>query len=323
MSGLPARLGGLINMRGWGGAMNRFLPNRIGSGQLLATLLIVMLPLFTDAAPMVVRYYYTPADAVRYAYYYELLEQAMQRTEAAYGPFRLVRESMPMSSSRMNAEAVLGKRINVLWSDVGHKELDEDMIPIPVPADRGVHGYRVFLIRSDRQPDFDKVRTLADLRRLVVGQGANWGDIKIFQHNRLRVMTAPTYDLLFHMLELGRFDYFSRSVLEALAEIEAFGPAYPDLVIERRLLLHYPFPVLFYVTKREPELARRLKAGLEALVEDGSLQKLFDRHFGAALAQLNFRSRRVIELENPFLPKFVPLSRSKLWFNPLEIGGKH
>jgi len=49
------------------------------------------------------------------------------------------------------------------------------------------------------------------------------------------------------------------------------------------------------------------------------LKQLFDRHFSQSLAALNLRSRRVIELENPFVPTFVPLSRTEWWFDPLAV----
>lgn len=279
---------------------------------------LALLPMPAMAGPMVVRYWYVPVDAVRYGYYYELLEVAMKTTEAEFGPYRIERETSPMSSARWNAEAIRGIRVNVLWSDVGHPEVDEGMIPVAVPADRGVHGYRVLLIRKDRQRDFDGVRTLSDLRHLVVGQGENWGDIKIFKANGLRVRTAPKYDLLFSMLDARRFDYFSRSVLEAPVEIDTFGRDHPELAIERGLLLHYRFPVVYYVSKRCPELARRLQAGLEKMVANGSLQALFDRHFGATLARLDLPPRRIIELTNPFLPGFVPLARPEYWYDPLS-----
>lgn len=279
---------------------------------------LALLPVPVLAGPMGIRYWYASVDAARYGYYCELLEAALKTTEAEFGPYRIERETSPMSSARLNVEAIRGIRVNVLWSDVGHPDVDEGMIPVPVPADRGVHGFRVLLIRRDRQRDFDSVRTLSDLRHFVVGQGENWGDIKIFKVNDLRVRTAPKYDLLFSMLDARRFDYFSRSVLEAPIEIDTFGRDHPDLVIERGLLLHYRFPVVYYVSKRYPELARRLQLGLEKMVTNGSLQTLFHRHFGATLARLDLPSRRIIELTNPFLPGFVPLARPEYWYDPLS-----
>lgn len=292
---------------------------RAGGLFLIAALLLQSVPALSFAAkPMVVRYYSTPNEAVRYGYYAELLDMALKRTETEFGPFQIEKFTTPMSSARWNADAINGKTINVMWSNIGHPDLNEKMIPIPIPADRGMHGYRVFLIRADRQAEFDKVRTLDELRHFVMGQGENWGDIKILEHNRLPVITAPVYDNLFPMLEARRFDYYSRSVLEAPLEIESFGSTYPDIKIESSLLLHYRFPVMFFVTKSEPVLARRIKVGMEMLVKDGSMKKLFDRYFEKSLVGLKLKSRKVLELENPYLPEFVPVSSRALWFDPLE-----
>src|SRR5471030_2632448 len=137
-----------------------------------------------------------------------------------------------MSSARWNEMAIRGETINVMWSNIGHPDLNEKMIPIPIPADRGVHGYRVFLIRAERQAEFNQVRTLDQLRQFVMGHGANWGDIKILEHNRLPLITGTLYENLFPMLEPGRFDYFSRSALEAPLEMDSFSSKYPDLRIE-------------------------------------------------------------------------------------------
>lgn len=286
---------------------------------LIAAVSLQLAPGWSQAAPpMVVRYNYAPSDAVRYDYYAEVLTMALKRTEADFGPYHIEKYTAPISSARWNALAIQGVTINVMWSNIGHADLNEKMIPIPIPADRGVHGYRVFLIRADRQADFSKIRTLADLRHFVMGQGANWGDIKILEHNGLPVITGTLYDNLFPMLEAGRFDYFSRSVLEAPLEMESFGSKYPDLRIESSVLLHYQFPVVFFVAKTEPLLARRIKAGMEMMVRDGSLKQLFYRYFQKSLADLKLKSRTILELENPYLPDFVPVANRELWFDPLE-----
>jgi len=286
---------------------------------LLMALALHAVPTLSQAtSTMVVRYYDTPSGAVRYDYYAELLNMVLKRTEAGFGPYRIEKYTTPMSSARWNEMAIRGETINVMWSNIGHPDLNEKMIPIPIPADRGVHGYRVFLIRADRQAEFNQVRTLDQLRQFVMGQGANWGDIKILEHNRLPLITGTLYENLFPMLEAGRFDYFSRSVLEAPLEMDSFSSKYPDLRIENSLLLHYQFPVVFFVAKTEPALARRIQAGMEMMVKDGSLKTLFYRYFQKSLAGLKLKSRVVLELDNPYLPAFVPVSNRELWFDPLE-----
>ncbi|WP_295992202.1 hypothetical protein [Rugamonas sp.] len=285
----------------------------------IAAVLLYSAPAYCPAAPpMVVRYYYSANDAVRYDYYAELLNMALKRTEAEYGPYRMERYTASLSSARWNALAIQGKSINVMWSNIGHADLNEKMIPIPIPADRGVHGYRVFLIRAERQAEFSQIKNLAALRHFVMGQGANWGDLKILKHNGIPVVTGTLYENLFPMLEARRFDYFSRSVLEAPLEIASFGSTYPDLKVESSLLLHYQFPVLFFVAKTEPALARRVRSGMEIMVKDGSLKQLFYQYFQKSLADLKLNSRTVLEMENPYLPPFVPVSNRELWFDPLE-----
>ena len=55
------------------------------------------------------------------------------------------------------------------------------------------------------------------------------------------------------------------------------------------------------------------------MVADGSFDVFFARHFRKLLADLNLRQRVVIELENPFLPAWVPLKRKELWFDPARL----
>jgi hypothetical protein len=55
------------------------------------------------------------------------------------------------------------------------------------------------------------------------------------------------------------------------------------------------------------------------MVADGSFDALFARQFRKVLADLNLRSRIVIELENPFLPAWVPIARKELWFDPARL----
>ena len=94
--------------------------------------------------------------------------------------------------------------------------------PIRIPLDKGLTGYRLFLIKADTQAWTDPVRTLPQLQTLSIGQGATWVDSDILRANGFRVVTAPTYELLLPMLDSGRFDLFSRGVNEISHELAAF-----------------------------------------------------------------------------------------------------
>ncbi|WKB51858.1 substrate-binding periplasmic protein [Eleftheria terrae] len=265
--------------------------------------------------PQEVRYLHSESDSTRYAYYYALIELVLRRTDASHGPHRLKPYRQDMSSARLNREAIRGDRVNLHWSDAGHPELEHGMIPVPIPLDKGMLGHRVLLIRKQDQPRFARIRTLADLRRLRLGQGSHWGDNKVLRHNGIEVVEASRYGPLFAMLMAGRFDAFPRGANEAPQEYAARRGQLPGLQVEQTLVITYPMPVFFYVSKNSPALAERLRDGLEAMVADGSLSALFDRFYKDSLSSLRLSERTVIELENPFLPANVPFDRKELWLD--------
>ncbi len=269
----------------------------------------------SSVATDVVKPFRAESDTARYAYHYELLDAVLKRTVAKYGPYVVQPYTDPLSSARGWQEALRGELLNVYFSDVGHRIIDEGMIPIPYPVDKGLLGYRICLIVKQNQARIDRIDSIAQLRWLTVGQGRDWGDVKVYEHNRVPVDSTSTYDSLFAMLARGRFDLFPRGATEVQQEMAVYGPQYPDLAIDRHLLIKYPFAQFFYVSKSAPHLAARLKDGLEQMIRDGSFDALFDKHFAKRLAGLNLGQRVVIELENPYLPAWIPLQRKELWFD--------
>jgi len=255
---------------------------------------------------------------VRYAYAFELLTEVLRRTTPQYGPYVEQAYTDDISVARSHLEAVKGKRINVMISDVGHQDLDEEMIPIPFPIDKGLLGYRVALISKGSQEKISLIQTLDQFRTLSVGQGALWGDVRVYEYNKVPVRTAETYDSLFLMLTHGRFDMFPRGVTEAPGELAAYRARYPDLAIEQHLLIKYAFAQCFYISKSDPRLAIRINDGLEQMERDGSFDAFFNRHFARQLSELRLQARTVIELKNPFLPSWVPYARKELWFDPAK-----
>ena len=63
------------------------------------------------------------------------------------------------------------------------------------------------------------------------------------------------------------------------------------------------------------QAAARLAAGLERMAKDGSFDALFDKYFAKSLRDLGLDQRIAIDLDNPFLPAWVPLDRPELWFD--------
>lgn len=250
-----------------------------------------------------------------------LLHEALERTRRDYGAYEVQPFTEDVSFGRAIELAIEGRLVNVLSAGVGQSapSPERDMIPVAFPIDKGLLGYRVAFIDRRSQDRLSRVHGIEELRQLRVGQGSGWGDVRIYEHERIPVETTYDYESLVLMLLHGRFDLFPRGLWEVAPELAEYGTRYPDLAVEQHLLLHYPFFEAFYVTRSTPRLADRLTAGLERMVADGSFDVFFARHFRKLLADLNLRQRVVVELENPFLPAWVPLKRKELWFDPARL----
>ena len=245
-----------------------------------------------------------------------LLREVLERTRPDYGPYEEQPFTEKVSDARVIQLAIDGRLVNILAAGVGQPPLEQQMIPVPFPIDKGLLGWRVSLIDRRNQDRFSRVNNIEELRRFRVGQGSDWADVRIYEYNRIPVETTSNFESLFLMLLHGRFDLFPRGLSEIARELAAYGKRYPEIAIEQHLVLHYPFCDAYYVSRSAPHLAARLTAGLERMVADGSFDALFAKYYGKRLADLDLRQRVVIELKNPYLPAWVPLQRKELWFDP-------
>ena len=229
----------------------------------------------------------------RAAYYIKLLDLALAHSGAEYV---LRANPLPMVGARVVQDMVAGQGINVTWLPAS-PELEQVLIPVRMPLDRGILGWRVFLIRQQDRARFAAVRSLAQLRTLSAGLQRDWGDVAILQANGLNVVTAATYEGLFPMLAAGRFDYFPRGIGEVWGEAERYEEL--GLAIEPRLALHYEFPSYFYVSPQLPQLAQALQRGLEAVQRSGQLEKLFQEFNGDSIRRARLAARTVFRLKLP------------------------
>jgi hypothetical protein len=287
---------------------------------LIGLLMVAVLPHWAvaDDVVRIVKYDQLRPGAVT-DYDVALLREVLERTRPDYGGYELQTFTENISNARAIQMAIEGRLVNILTLGVGQPVPEREMIPVPFPIDKGLLGYRVSLIDRRSQDRLSHVHTIEDLRQLRVGQGSDWIDVRIYEHERIPIETTADYKSLVFMLLHGRFDLFPRGLYEIAPEVAAYGERYPDLSVEKHLLLHYPFCRAFYVSPSVPRLAARLTAGLERMVADGSFDAFFTRHFGKIMTDYKLRQRVVIELDNPFLPGWVPLKRKELWFNPARL----
>lgn len=283
--------------------------------RLLAGLLF-LLPLFSVASGMTeVRYLLGQSLADRrYEYYWDLLDAALKVTTPEYGPYLMVSSSVSMSPARAALEVENGGQINIIVRTTS-PGLEKQLRPVRIPLDKGLTGYRLFLVRSDAQGAFDKVDRLSDLAPYKIGQGKGWIDVQILRASGLQVVEGETYDGLFQMLRAGRFELFSRGVNEISGELVSAHQQHQALTIERHLLLYYPLPRYFFVS-RTPEgerLAGRLEAGLLRLMQSGEFDRRYVAYKQETLAGLSLAGRRVLRLPNPTLSPETPLGNARWW----------
>lgn len=258
----------------------------------------------------------------QYLYVFELLREALARTEAEYGPAELVRYELlvPKTRQRLDLASPAGpKLIDVLYTS-SSLEKEEQFLPVRIPLLKGVLGYRVFLIDTHRAAEFADIKTLGDLKQFSIGQGQGWSDIEILEHNGLKVVTGDPATL-HPMLCLGRFDLFSRGINEAPRELGHHAEEAPCLALEPKLALYYPFVRYFFFsrhTEKGRTLAERVELGLTRLIADGTFDKRFHAYIAPILDAIDLKGRTLIRLENPFVGKDVPQDRPELWFDPLR-----
>ena len=278
----------------------------------LLALLWLPFALSGQAAEREIRYF--QADS-RYAYRTQLLQLILQKTQAE-GSYRLNPIYTDVTPDR-GLLLLQSGRIDVV-SLPATPERERLYRAVPVDIMRGMLGYRVLLIRKERQAEFAAISSLDGLRKMRLGFGSQWADFPILEHNGLTVVGNPQYASLFGMLDKGRFDAFPRGLNEAWHELEEQAAAWPELVVESSLLLYYPYPVYFFVQRDDMALASRLQRGLERAMADGSMRSLFLHYHADLLKKAGLEQRRLITLENPLLPADF-LAPDTSWWLPSSL----
>ncbi len=249
------------------------------------------------------------------SYYEGLLQLALDKTEADYGPCRVTvhDEVKPQARRYMDLERKAGTDI---IDATATPERNERFRAVPVPLLKGLMGYRVFFIRKTDKEAFSRIQSLEDLRAFRAGQGEDWFDTQLLRAHDIPVVTAPKYDALFRMLQAGRFDFFPRGAQEILDERANFNTE--GLLIEPNVLLAYPAPVYFYVHKDNVALADRVETGLRRSVADGSFDQFFYAHplVRDAFNALNLFERKPIYLCHPHHRNAALLEQADTWIRP-------
>lgn len=289
-----------------------------GAGKLPLTRLWIILTYLLAAPalatePVIYAWAEHMADDKRGHYPIELLKLALAKSGQDY---RATPSKYNLSQFRTLRHLQLDKGIDVVWT-LSSPEREEELLPIRIPIDRGLIGWRLLLITASDAQTFAQLDNPEQLKSLRAGQGHDWPDYPILRDNDFKVSGSASYDGLFHMLKRGHIRYFPRSLTEIQPELDS----HPDmnLAIAPKWVLYYPAPLYFFVRKDNVQLATAIEQGLELAIRDGSMRTLFTQHFAATIANAQLQQRHIVQLTNPLLTAETPLARSDLWFSP-ELG---
>jgi hypothetical protein len=250
-------------------------------------------------------------------YMLEVLRLALSKSGKSY---ELRQSASEMVQSRAIAElAANSGAVDVIWV-MSTPEREAQLIPIRIPVDRGLIGWRLALVNAQRAGVLHGVTDAKALARFTSGQMHDWPDTDVLRANGLPVLVSPTYEGLFKQLASNRIDYFPRSVMEIRNELKAHDTL--PVAMDESLMIRYPAAFYFFVSKKRPDLASDISKGLEVALADGSFPRLFKRYIVPLLDGLKLQERTVISLKNPSLPQATPLARRELWFELDELRGR-
>lgn len=248
-------------------------------------------------------------------YFVGLLRDALEHTKDM-GGFTLKPSETTLAGARLIDEIADDSGNIHIMTRGSNIDEEKRLLPVRIPLDKGLLGYRVLLVRKQDLPKFAAVQSVDELKQLRMGQGATWPDTKILEAAGFRMVKGTYSAGLTRMLNEERFDMFARASWEAENDLKRSADM-QDLVLEPSLVIVYPYPRIFMVSRKGngPALATRIETGLRRMIADGSFDKHFNGYFGPFIEKTKLRERRVFEVENKLLPPDTPLADKKLWFD--------
>lgn len=254
----------------------------------------------TSSKPvMQVRFHKIPAMSEAYTYRYELIHEILEVSRPEFGDYE-ERVYEAETTAKRQAQLLADGTLNLNWASPGTDIAKANSIPIPIDFLNGLISYRVCLINKAAPLQLDTVNTVETLRHVKIGQGP-WADVEFYRFNQIEPVIAPTFEGLFKMLSLKRFDCLALGINEVSPVFEEKKAEFPFLDIDKQLLIHYYFPMYFYVSNKNPELAQRMEFGLKKLIKNGTFNRIFMKYHGKTLQQLHLYDRKIICLKSPYV----------------------
>lgn len=249
----------------------------------------------TSQANLVIHYMPTedPHDH-RLAYILDLLQLALSKEAPSEEIVQF--KSLPTSLSYARAVHELKRNTYENYFTPGGVNVErlgtDNLISVDFPLDHGLLSYRICFVSPKSRNKVSKASSIEDLRRFTIAQGTNWSDVPILKNNGFTVIEVPVFTSLFKMVMSNRIDLVCRGINELRKELDAFS-SYGNLLYDQSFVLIYTMPYKLYFNQASAKLVARIEAGIAQAQKDGSLQELFNKHFGEDIefAKLDKRKR--------------------------------
>lgn len=223
-----------------------------------------------------------------------------------------------MTRDRVLLELKKGEFLNVV-AEAAQPIWDQQLIPVEIPIRRGIQGLRIFIVRQHNENLLNDISSIDQLARIPTGVGLQWSILPAMQQANFNLFKGSNYDGLFGMLAKDRFLTFNRGINEAYQELEQYKHIYPDLIVDSHILLHIPLATYYYVSPKYPEIAKRIKAGLLKLINEGLFNQFFlERICPDVALDLKQGTRKTFKIHNPQFNQPDPVVNDTFMFTQYE-----
>lgn len=252
----------------------------------------------------------------REKYILEILTTSLEFSKPKFGEFeiKVIDPNTPIPNQREMIFVAEGDYINIAMATTT-QEWEQKTIPIYIPIRRGLLSYRLLAINKADLEKFNNITTLEQLKTLNVGVRREWAIRAVLKHLDFKIVDTYSYDAMFAMLSKGRFDYTLRGLHEINDEIQSHKHKINNIMVAPNLVLYMPSPSYFFISPKYPQIAARIKFGMELMVEQGVMADIFNKTYYHHIIEADLKHRTIIHIGNPLLSEATPFDRKELWLS--------
>lgn len=191
--------------------------------------------------------------------------------------------------------------VSIFWM-IESEARNRKYIPIKVGLTNRLIGKRILFIKDGTQKKYKNIKTLKDFRNLnqIGCLGKKWFDVEVWRSNNLKYREySGNWKSIYGLISKKENNYFPRGMNEILLE----SKSYPELAIEKNLVLIYDRDFIFYLSRNDKKAGYRYKKIIEDSLKrsqkSGLIKRLVRKYWEKNYKILNYDKRVKISLKTP------------------------